>query len=206
MTRKSIDRLLAESAQQLPSHDPSVRRSVRELVSELQAAPPKRSPSRLRGLALIVPAVGIGGLALTGGALAVDTALTPDVVIPISYPAADGGMVECSIDVDGGSLFDPASTTVGDSIRGEDGTDLGLQVWTRVIERAPASDEGAGGTEDWITVEIGEIEITEADLDRAVTDVLSGVVAVEGDGSAPIIDDAEWADFQWSSNCTDELP
>ncbi len=124
MTKKTVDRLLVESTRQLLSHHRPVRRDVKRLVTEVNGVSSRRGSSRFRAFALVVPAIGLGGLALTGGALSADTTQSPAAVILVELVSARGEMTTCSLNLASGSLLASDSDTVTGAQSGEGNGEL----------------------------------------------------------------------------------
>ena len=125
-----IDDLLAASAPGSISDDPSVRAHVSSMVSESRA--PRR---RHMKLLFAIPAVGLGALALTGGALAVNTA-TSDVTVPLSITLVSGETVHCSAELGAGAenVFDDIALST--YVRDHDWSGLGQRSYARAIAKA----------------------------------------------------------------------
>lgn len=122
-----IDELLTASAPRPLSDDPTVRAHVSGMVAGSRA--PRRPH---RKLLLVIPAVGLGALALTGGALAVNT-VTSDVTVPLTITLASGETVHCSTDLGAGAenVFDDIALST--FVRNHDWSGLGQRAYSRAI-------------------------------------------------------------------------
>jgi len=126
----NIDELLSSSAPARISDEPAVRARVSSLVSAT-----KRKP-RNRWALIGIPVAAAGVLALTAGALVVNT-ITSDVTVPLTITTTDGSVVSCSADLAAGAenLFDEIALT--EFVRNHDWSNLGQRAYTRAL----ASDE-----------------------------------------------------------------
>ena len=125
-----LDELLSASAPRPLSDDPTVRAHVSGMVAESRA--PRR---HRRKLLLVIPAVGLGALALTGGALAVNT-ITSDVTVPLTITLTTGETVHCSADLGAGAenVFDDMALST--FVRDHDWSGLGQRAYARAVAAA----------------------------------------------------------------------
>jgi len=126
----NIDELLSSSAPARLSDDPTVRARVSSLVGAT-----KREP-RNRWALIGIPVAAAGVLALTAGALVVNT-ITTDVTVPLTITTTDGGTVTCTAEIAAGAenLFDEIALT--EFVRNHNWSGLGQSAYTRAL----ASDE-----------------------------------------------------------------
>jgi hypothetical protein len=122
-----VNDLLSRAAPGAIADDPAVRERVTELVAATGGTA-TRSKRRL----LWIPAVGLGGLALTAGALAVQVA-EADIVVPISYTTDTGQSFSCSTAIDAGSAFDPDDRALSAFIRSHNWSGLGQDIYDRAL-------------------------------------------------------------------------
>ena len=133
MNANRIIDILEESGRTSLSTDPRVRASLIALVADSRSTTAARTTRSRKGL-LFVPIFAIGTLALTGGALLVDSSLTPDIHIPLTYTTVLGVTYTCSIDIDGGTLFVADSTAGANYLRAQDWTGVGQRIYDRAVQ------------------------------------------------------------------------
>lgn len=129
MTPPTLDDLLRSSAPAPISDDPVLRARVERMTA--RPTPARRTRRRV---ALALPMVVVGALALTAGAAVVaDDIATVDVTIPVSYVTDTGVQVDCELLMSGGTAFDPGSTTVPDLLREQDWTGIGQRIYEHAL-------------------------------------------------------------------------
>lgn len=138
MSKPSLDEILRGSKEPSPGDNSRVRARVAEIVANAQVIATPRRRRGIRTSWVALPLVGMGILALTGGALVVDNALTPNVVVPISYTTDVGRTIECTISIEGGSLFNPGSSALTDQLRNRDWTGVGQLMYERAVHLSEA--------------------------------------------------------------------
>lgn len=132
---------------------------VHALVTTTFVIATRAQKSRRKQLMLYIPVASLGTLALTGGAYALESAITADVEIPVTYTIEDGSTHDCVIWVDGGSLLDPGTTVIGDALRGRDWTGVGQLIWERATSLANSLGEPNRERDRWAWA-AAEIELT----------------------------------------------
>ncbi|TBN58019.1 hypothetical protein EYE40_11795 [Glaciihabitans arcticus] len=126
MNKTPIDELLRDSAPARLSADPAVRDRVSELVANTRTTKPKFR----RGL-LLIPAIGLGALALTAGAAI--TTIQSDITVPITYVSTSGDTVSCTASLDAGADDFWGDLAVSAYVRDHDWSDLGERIHARVL-------------------------------------------------------------------------
>jgi hypothetical protein len=145
-----IDDLLAASAPRPLSDDPAVRSHVTAMVTESRA--PRRRHSKL---VLVIPAVGLGALALTGGALVVNT-IDTDVTVPLTITTVTGETVTCSAELGAGAENFIDDFALSAFVRDHDWSNLGQRAYARATAAADP------GTPEFSWIEGLSQEVNEA--------------------------------------------
>ena len=133
MNTNRIDDILEKSGATSLATAPRVRASLTGLVADSRATRTVRRTRSRRAL-LFIPIFAVATLALTGGTLLVDSSLTPDIHIPLTYTTVLGVTYSCSIDIDGGTLFVADSTAAADYLRTQDWTGVGQRIYDRAVQ------------------------------------------------------------------------
>jgi hypothetical protein len=160
MTKFSIDELLRGSDPWSITATPDVQASVQQLVADTQSAAAEKPVRRRWSKLWLVPLIGVGGLALTGGALAVDAALFPELPIAINYTTDTGVAVSCTAQIEGGSMFSSNSTAVVDYFKSRDLSGIGQQIYNHAMvltgdavptaENTPESNSWVPAESNWV--------------------------------------------------------
>ena len=102
-------------------------------------------PDWLRRALILLWVVPVGGLALTGGAVVLDSTLNPDVVVPIVYTTGTGQTFHCTVQIEGGSFFHPGSSIIADALKGRNWDGIGQAMYERALEISDALVAESGG-------------------------------------------------------------
>ena len=145
-----IDHLLSASASRPLSDDPAVRAHVTTMVTESRAS--RRRHSKLL---FVIPAFGLGALALTGGALAVTTIAT-DVTVPLTITTVTGETVTCSAELGAGADNFIDDLALSAFVSNHDWSGLGQRGYARAIAAADP------GTPEFLWIEGLSQEVNEA--------------------------------------------
>lgn len=129
-----IDHLLSASASRPLSDDPAVRAHVTTMVTESRAS--RRRHSKLL---FVIPAFGLGALALTGGALAVTTIAT-DVTVPLTITTVTGETVTCSAELGAGADNFIDDLALSAYVRDHDWSGLGQRAYDRTLNSTGSAD------------------------------------------------------------------
>ena len=132
MNTSSFDHLLTNSGKTTLEQNPDVQDSF--LAVRRQARLKSQRPHQ-RALRL-VPLIAMGGLALTGGAVAWMTTVRADVVIPISYTTDVGQPIECLIYLE---VPDPATR---EHLSNTDWAEAGSRIYDRALAVSLEPDDG----------------------------------------------------------------
>jgi len=181
MTQPTIDELLRASAPAAPSA------RVSAIVAETRAAVEReRAPRFKRRLLVFVPVATVGALALTAGAIVVNT-ITADVVVPISYTTDTGSAQTCTAEFAAGSAFDADDRALTAHLRGYNWTGIGQKIYDRALAEPfdPATSDLVGLSQRDIDGMSWSDAMT-AELDNAIPQSLLGQDA---------------AFFSWGSDC-----
>jgi len=119
-----IDDLLSASAPRPLSDDPTIRAHVTTMVTETRAT------RRRSKLLLVIPAVGLGALALTGGALVVNT-IDTDVTVPLTITTVTGETVTCSARLGAGAENFIDDLALSAFVSNHDWSNLGQRAYAR---------------------------------------------------------------------------
>lgn len=160
MAKPTLDELLSSSTPWAPNDDERLRESVRLLVQNSRTEHVRKRSRRWRSALWLIPAVGLGGLALTAGALAVNGALFPDLPIPIEYVTDTGITISCTAEISGGSMFIANSNAVVKYFENRDTSEYGQQIYEHALvltgeveatpENTPPSNQWIPGEGNWI--------------------------------------------------------
>jgi hypothetical protein len=160
VTKTTLDELLTASTPRMPGNEAQLRDSVQMLVQETRTDHVQKRSRRPRSKLWRIPAVGLGGLALTAGALVVDNALFPDLPIPIEYVTDTGVTVSCTAQITGGTMFIANSNAVVKYFDGRDLAPYGQKIYeytlvlTGETEATPAnlppSNQWVPGEGNWV--------------------------------------------------------
>jgi hypothetical protein len=134
MTKPTLDEVLGQSAPPSVTQSSGVRAAVSRMVDETRPTASRRGAVHP---AWLVTAVGLSGLALTAGTLAIDSSVNPDVSIPIAYTTAGGTEVRCTVVIEGGSMFDPGSNVYADYLNAQNWDGVGQRIYDRAVVLAP---------------------------------------------------------------------
>lgn len=133
MTKPTIDELLSDSDPWAGRDDANIRDGVQRLVQQTQADEINARSRRVRKGLWVIPVVGLGGLALTAGALVVDHALFPDLSVPIEYVTDTDVTVSCTAQIEGGSMFSANSGAVVKYFEDRDTSGYGQQIYEHAL-------------------------------------------------------------------------
>lgn len=159
--KPTIDEVLARSNPWPMSSDARLRESTQGLVEDAQAHEARKRFHRpLLSKLWLIPSIGLGGLALTAGALVVDNALFPDLPLAIDYVTDTGVAVSCTAQIMGGSIFTPAAAEVVNYFQDRDVSGYGQKIYEHALvltgdavataENTPASSSWVPGEGNWL--------------------------------------------------------
>lgn len=164
----NIDELLSSSAPARLSDDATVRARVTSLVGASKHKP------RRRWALVAIPVAAVGVLALTAGALVVNT-ITSDVTVPLTITTTEGTVVSCSADLAAGAenLFDEIALT--EFVRNHNWSGLGQRAYTRAL----ASDQA---------LEIAWIQALDIEVSEQIPNGLFGM----GSAWTSVSENCDW--------------
>jgi len=185
MTQPTIDELLHASAAAAPSAD------VTALVATTRAYVAAQKPARRkRNLLVFVPLATVGALALTAGAVVVNT-ITADVTVPLSYTTDTGSTLSCTAEFAAGSVFDADDRALTSYLRAHNWNGFGQDVYNRAL--AQPFDTGT------LVPASAADEMTQQDIDAmSWSDAMTGELS---DAIPPHLLGQDAAYFSWGSDC-----
>jgi len=195
VTKPTLDDLLADSTPWVPDNDVQLRKSVQLLVEETRNDKYRKRSRRRRSTLWLIPTVGLGGLALTAGALVLDNALFPDLPIPIEYVTDTGVSVSCTAQISGGTMFIANSDAVVKYFEGRDPSPYGQKIYEHALvltggteatpNNTPPGNQWVPGDGNWIEDEKFAFDMSLVDYLLINTQIDLGL---KGDGGELVSD------------------
>ena len=185
MTQPTIENLLRASAPAAP------QANTAQLVAQTRAAVEReRAPRLKRKLLIFVPLATAGALALTAGAVVVNT-ITSDVTVDVSYTTDTGSTLACTAEFAAGSVFDADDRALTRFLRGYNWTGFGQDVYNRALAEPfdPATLNGGTSAD-----ELSQRDIDSMSWNDAMTAELNAAVP-------PSLLGQDAAYTSWSSDC-----